>query len=94
MPQTTIHSGGQSGETTDPIFCRRGKGNHLEPEFCDIYGLRAMFGLRRSLAYQLLAEGAINGVSLRKKGSLRGKRLFNVASVRAFLNSKLEEARK
>ena len=84
-------SGGQSGKTTDPISFLSGKGNYIEPEFVDVDGLRALFGLRRSHAYQLLAEGAIKGVSLRKKGSLRGRRLFNVASVRAFFHSKSQE---
>jgi hypothetical protein len=54
-------------------------------EFVDLDGLRERFGLKRSLAYKLLNEGVIKGVSLRRRGSLRGKRLFVVESVRAFL---------
>jgi hypothetical protein len=56
-----------------------------DAEFVDSIGLHARFGIKRSLAYTLLADGAIKGVSLRRRGHLRGKRLFDVASVRAFL---------
>lgn len=57
------------------------------PEFLDSKGLEQRFGIRRSFAYELIARGAIRSVSLRKRGSLRGKRLFVVDSVREYLNS-------
>jgi len=63
---------------------------HIEPEFVDCKGLEAGWGIRRSLAYQLLADGKIRGVSLRRRGRLRGKRLFDVASVRQFLHSQMD----
>jgi hypothetical protein len=62
-------------------------------EFTDTDGLRAMFGIKRSLAYQLLDTGDIRGVSLRRKGRTRGKRLFDVASVREYLQSCTEPLR-
>jgi len=55
-------------------------------EFVDTDGLRQMFGLKRSLAYELLWAGLIKGVSLRRPGKRTGKRLFEVQSVRDFLN--------
>jgi hypothetical protein len=55
-------------------------------EFVDAHSLRFMFGIGRSLAYQLLSEGAIRSISLRRKGNTRGKRLFEVATVREFLS--------
>ena len=61
-----------------------------DPEFLDAAGLQSRFGIKRSLAYALLADGAIRGVSLRRRGQLRGKRLFVVDSVRAFLRSQME----
>jgi hypothetical protein len=61
-----------------------------DPEFLDAAGLQARFGIRRSLAYSLLAEGKIRGVSLRRGGALRGKRLFDVSSVRRFLGAQME----
>ena len=63
---------------------------HIDPEFVDCRGLEAGWGIKRSLAYQLLADGAIKGVSLRRRGQLRGKRLFSVDSVRQFLRSQME----
>jgi hypothetical protein len=61
-----------------------------DPEFVDCPGLQARFGIKRSLAYALLAEGAIKGVSLRRGGQTRGKRLFDVASVRNFLRTQMQ----
>lgn len=55
------------------------------PEFVDCDGLKARWGIKRSLAYALLNDGEIQGVSLRRRGQKRGKRLFKVESVRAFL---------
>jgi len=68
--------------TTEPLLPSSGA-----PEFLDVDGLRAVFGIRRSLAYDLLGLGLIRGVSLRRKGKTRGKRLFDAASVRAYLAS-------
>jgi hypothetical protein len=57
------------------------------PEFVDVEGLRQRFGIRRSLAYALLKDGVIRGVSLRRRGQVRGKRLFDVQSVREYLKA-------
>jgi hypothetical protein len=59
--------------------------NEVTAEFCDLDQLRAKFGIKRSLAYKLLNEGVIDGISLRRGKSKRGKRLFEIASVRKFL---------
>jgi hypothetical protein len=58
-----------------------------DAEFCDLEGLRARFGIKRSLAYQLLGDGKIRGVTLRRNGRVRGKRLIEIQSVREFLQS-------
>jgi hypothetical protein len=68
--------------TTAPVVSASGA-----VEFTDTDGLRSMFGIKRSLAYELLNAGAIRGVSLRRQGRNRGKRLFEVASVREYLHS-------
>lgn len=59
-------------------------------EFVDAIGLQARFGIKRSLAYCLLADNAIRGVSLRRRNQTRGKRLFSVDSVRQYLNRQME----
>jgi hypothetical protein len=61
-----------------------------DPEFVDAAGLHARFGIKRSLAYTLLADGAIRGVSLRRRNQTRGKRLFCVDSVRQYLNQQMD----
>lgn len=66
---------------------------HIDPEFVDCKGLEAGWGIKRSLAYALLADGKIQGVSLRRRNQIRGKRLFKVDSVRAFLHSQMEAER-
>jgi len=73
------------GATTPP--------QHIEPEFVDCRGLEAGWGIKRSLAYQLLNDGKIQGVSLRRRNRVRGKRLFSVDSVRAFLRSQMDSAK-
>jgi hypothetical protein len=71
--------------TTAPVAASSG----VDPEFVDIPGLQSRFGIKRSLAYLLIADGAIKSVSLRRRGALKGKRLIDVASVRDFLNSRM-----
>jgi hypothetical protein len=65
----------------------------VDVEFVDFKGLERGWGIKRSLAYQLLADGAIKGVSLRRRGLSRGKRLFSVDSVREFLRGQMDAAR-
>jgi hypothetical protein len=62
------------------------------PEFCDSKQLRLLFGLSRSHAYLLAQEGKIRSVSLRRPGSVRGKKLWDVTSVRRFLEANVEPA--
>jgi hypothetical protein len=62
-------------------------GTGTDAEFVDVEGLRARFGIKRSLGYQLLGAGLIRGVSLRRRGRTRGKRLFDCQSVREYLRS-------
>jgi hypothetical protein len=61
-----------------------------DPEFLDAVGVEKLFGIRRSLLFRLLAEKQIRGVSIRQKGRLRGKRLFDCASIRKFLLSNVD----
>src|SRR4030095_6478951 len=55
-----------------------------DAEFVDWRGLKSRFGIGRSLAYLLNEHGDIESKVLRRKGCIKGKRLFNVASVRAY----------
>jgi hypothetical protein len=51
-----------------------------------------MYGIKRSLAYELLKDGLIRGVTLRRPGTIRGKRLFNCNSIRAYLAKQPSDA--
>jgi hypothetical protein len=77
--------GGIATFTTAPVAASWG----ADAEFVDFRGLQSLFGIKRSLAYLLIADGAIKSVSLRRRGALKGKRLIDVASVRDFLNSRI-----
>jgi hypothetical protein len=61
-----------------------------QPEFGDHKGVRAQFGLSRAHAYALVAEGKIRSVCLRRPGATRGRRLFDLNSIREFLNKHVE----
>jgi hypothetical protein len=90
MSLDTQNAAGNPAQTTiAPVSVAQASATQ-DPEFVDAPGLQARFGIKRSLAYVLLAEGAIKGVSLRRRGSLKGKRLFDVASVRAYLRAQME----
>ena len=47
-----------------------------------------LFGIHRTTLYRLVANGFIRTSSLREPGTLRGKRLFDIASVEALLESR------
>lgn len=88
MSKSTTNIGGQTA-TSAPVNVAQANATQ-DPEFLDAAGLQSRFGIKRSLAYALLADGAIRGVSLRRRNQLRGKRLFAVDSVRAFLRAQME----
>jgi hypothetical protein len=84
---------GKHPATTVPVGEAPARASLPNPEFVDCRGLEAGWGIKRSLAYSLLADGKIDGVSLRRRNRIRGKRLFKVDSVRAFLRSQMEGAK-
>jgi hypothetical protein len=89
MSKSTLNADGGTAHTAAPVNATPAYVAGQDPEFVDAPGLQARFGIKRSLAYTLLGDGAIRGVSLRRRGQLRGKRLFDVASVRAYLAAQM-----
>lgn len=89
MTAKSNNAGGHAQQTIAPVSASPVN----DAEFVDCPGLHARFGIKRSLAYTLLADGAIKSVSLRRRGQARGKRLFDVASVRGYLRSRMEGAK-
>jgi hypothetical protein len=61
------------------------------PEFLDADGVEAHFGLKKSLLYRLLADNKIRAVSIRQRGTVRGKRLFDCSSIRRLLNASVDK---
>jgi hypothetical protein len=83
-----IELGGNTNNLTDsPVE----PGRFLAPEFLDVDQVRIYFGIKQSLLYRLLAENKIRAVSIRQRGKSRGRRLFDVASIRSFLNSQVDK---
>lgn len=60
------------------------------PEFVDAKNATKLFGLSRSYLYKLRDEGRITAVCIRRPGNVRGRRLFDAASLRSFIQSAIE----
>lgn len=60
------------------------------PEFGDSKVVRKMFSLSRAHLYRLGAEGRIKSSVLRQRGCLRGRRLWYLPSIRAYLMANME----
>lgn len=86
--QNTKDALGNSEQTVAPVQASPAQ----DAEFCDSPGAKSRFGLGRTYLYSLLEQGLIRGVSLRKRGQTKGKRLWDVESIRRFLNSRMEDA--
>ena len=72
--------------TTPPAIA---EGN-LYPEFAGHAKMRELFDLSRTHLYRLSSEGKIRSVSLRERGKTRGRRLYDVQSVRDYLAANME----
>jgi hypothetical protein len=56
-------------------------------EWGDAVQVRANFGLDRGHLYYLVDEKLIESKNVRRRGMQRGKRLYNLASVRRYIES-------
>jgi hypothetical protein len=90
MSKKTDNAGGDTAKTIAPLQASAAS----DAEFCDSPGAFHRFGVKRSLLYELHAQGLIEGVSLRTRGRLRGKRLWSVDSIREFLRSRMREGKR
>jgi hypothetical protein len=86
MSKKTDNAGGGAAKTIAPVTASPVN----DAEFCDSPGAFARFGLRRSLLYELHTRGLIMGVSLRRRGAARGKRLWSIDSIRSYLASQMD----
>lgn len=61
------------------------------PEFGRWRDVERLFGIKRGTLYNLIAEGRVKSVILRRKGNVHGCRIIHLASVSAYLNSLMRE---
>ena len=62
----------------------------LDPEFAGYKKIRELFDLSRTHLYRLSCEGHVRSVCLRERGKVRGRRLYDVQSVRNYLAANME----
>ena len=73
--------------TISPI---EGSATGSAPEFGEIADVQRLYGLRRTTTFNLIREGQIKSVLLRKPGNKSGKRLVYLPSVREWLLKQME----
>jgi hypothetical protein len=56
-------------------------------EWGDARAVQSRFGICKSTLYRLSEDGKIRSSSLRERGKLRGKRLFSMDSIAAYIES-------
>ena len=61
------------------------------PEFGRWRDVERLFGIKRGTLYNLVAEGKVKSVSMRRKGNVHGCRLFHLASVSQYLNGLMHQ---
>ena len=64
--------------------------NPLEPEFLRVAEAVARYGPSKPKLYELMAQGELAFVSLRKTGQSKGTRLIHHESLRQYLYSRVE----
>jgi len=76
--------------TTDTITVANTASTNTLPEFGRWRDVERHFGIKRGTLYNLMAEGKVKSVVLRRKGNVHGCRLIHLASVSEYLNGLLQ----
>jgi hypothetical protein len=56
-------------------------------EWADVRGVEKLFGIKETSLYQLIREGKVRSILIKKQGKARGKRLVSLDSIRQLLSS-------
>ena len=64
----------------------------IRPEFGTSGDVRKHFGIKKGTLYNLHKCGKVRGKVLRVTGEFKGVRLWDMASIRAFINSQSDES--
>jgi len=75
--------------TTKPVAL--GNCTDVMPEFGRFQDVQRLFGLKRGTIYNLIEEGHIKSVSLRRRGQVKGVRLIYLQSVSDYLHRLMNE---
>jgi DNA invertase Pin-like site-specific DNA recombinase len=77
--------------TTEPInLANTSNATNTLPEFGRWQDVQRLFGIKRGTLYNLINEGKVKSVLLRRKGNIHGCRLIHLASLSQYLNGLLE----
>jgi hypothetical protein len=76
--------------TTEPINAKANENASVLPEFGRWRDVERHFGIKRGTLYNLMAEGKVKSVLLRRKGNVHGCRLIHLASVSQYINGLLK----
>lgn len=60
------------------------------PEFGRWRDVQQLFGIKRGTLYNLIAEGKVKSVILRRKGNVHGCRLFYLPGISQYLNGLMQ----
>lgn len=71
--------------TTEPITT--GKHSIYPMEWGRTIDVQRIFGIKRGTLYNLFADGEIDGKELRVRGKIKGVRIWNMDSIRKFIDS-------
>lgn len=78
--------------TTETItVANTNSANSTLPEFGRWQDVQRLFGIKRGTLYNLVNEGLIKSVALRRRGNVHGCRLFHLASINEYLNGLMAE---
>ncbi len=61
------------------------------PQFGRHQDVQRLFGIKRGTLYNLMGEGKIKSVLIRRRGNIHGCRLFYLPGIQDFLRQLLEE---
>ena len=71
-------------------YIDQNKSLQLKPEWIRVRQVPSIFGISKSKVYELIAEGKIKSVSLRKRGQTHATRLISYDSMAAYIESLVE----
>lgn len=78
-----------NGYTTQPV--KAGNCTDVMPEFGRWRDVERLFGIKRGTLHNLVTEGRVKSVMLRRKGNVHGCRLYHLQSIREYLHKLMEE---